>query len=220
MDWSAIAKQAQEAFRQGVNDWIGAAQIRGGQVRGTGASLTPGSLVSSVNIETVMQQKMLSSQIPADIARALASALAGAWNDWASRFQMEVPNAYPTFAAFPGPNAPPTPTATGPIPLSRGFSAGEASLKAAVLGPKLTSALRAHAGKMSGPPDQVLKNLAQWVESSFTEWKAMATLVGVMGKGPVPTFAPPYVPVGPVIMGDNLSAGPVFAGPRFGKVSI
>ena len=41
-----------------------------------------------------------------------------------------------------------------------------------------------------------------------------------MGRGPVPTFAPPYVPVGPVISGDNLSMGSVFAGPRFGKIVL
>jgi hypothetical protein len=26
-----------------------------------------------------------------------------------------------------------------------------------------------------------------------------------MGSGPVPTYAPPYVPVGPVVMGDNIA---------------
>jgi hypothetical protein len=41
-----------------------------------------------------------------------------------------------------------------------------------------------------------------------------------MGKGPIPSFAPPYVPVGPVVMGDNISApGHVIAGPRFGKMT-
>jgi hypothetical protein len=27
----------------------------------------------------------------------------------------------------------------------------------------------------------------------------------VLGKGPIPTFAPPFVPVGPVVMGDNIA---------------
>ena len=44
-------------------------------------------------------------------------------------------------------------------------------------------------------------------------------ITGLMGKGPVPTYAPPYVPVGPVAMGDNISApGRLFSGPRFGKL--
>ena len=28
----------------------------------------------------------------------------------------------------------------------------------------------------------------------------------VLGKGPIPTFAPPFVPVGPVVSGDNIAA--------------
>ena len=32
-------------------------------------------------------------------------------------------------------------------------------------------------------------------------WKASTMISGVMGTGPVPTFAPPFVPVGPVVAG-------------------
>jgi hypothetical protein len=71
-----------------------------------------------------------------------------------------------------------------------------------------------------GTLDQPINSLATWVEGSFNEWKSLATLIGLMGRGPVPTFAPPYVPVGPVIAGDNLSMGSVFAGPRFGKIVL
>ena len=220
MDWNTIAKASQEAFREGVNEWIGKARIRGGQVMGPTANLTPGSLVSDGNIESKIMQKLIGSQVPSEIARALAKELAAAWNGWAAGFQMQILSAYPTFAAFPGPVAPPTPAATGPVPLSNGSSAGEAGLQSSILVYKLGSAVKLHAGKASGPPDQALKNLANWVESSFAEWKSLARLGGLMGKGSVPTFAPPYVPVGPVVMGDNLSTGPVFVGPRFGKVAI
>jgi hypothetical protein len=92
-------------------------------------------------------------------------------------------------------------------------------LKATILASNLITAVRVNAKQVGGgTPDAALKNLATWVETSFAEWRSLVKLVGLMGKGPVPTFAPPYVPVGPVIMGDNLSTGPVFAGPRFGKV--
>jgi len=219
LDWNAIAKLSREAFRDAVNDWIGKARIRGGQVKGPDAALTPGSLVSDGNIETMVLEKLIAARAPAEIARALAKELAAAWNAWAAGFQVQLPGAYPKFAAFPGPKAPPTPAP--PIALAQGISAGEASLKASVLAGKLASALRVHASKVrGGSPDQAIKSLAEWVESSFREWKGITKLVGVMGKGSVPTFAPPYVPVGPVVMGDNVSAGPVFAGPRFGKVVI
>ena len=220
MDWKSIARLSQEAFREGVNEWIGSARIKGGQINGPSATLTPGSLVSDGNIESRILQKLSGSQVPAEIARALAKELAAAWNDWAKGFQMTIPKAYPSFAAFPGPVAPPTP-ALGAFAVSLGSSVGETSLRASVLAGKLASAVRVSAGKAgAASSDQALKILADWVESSFNEWKGLVKLVGIVGSGDVPTFAPPYVPVGPVVRGANLSAGPVFAGPRFGKVTI
>jgi len=219
LDWTSIARAAREAFRDAVNDWIGKARIRGGQVRGPAAILTHGSLISDGNIETMVLQKLIAAQAPPDVARTLAHELATAWNGWAAGFHAHVHGAYPSFAAFPGPVAPPTPAA--PIALAQGSSPGEVSLKASVLAGKLSSALRPYANKVQGGSlDQATKGLADWIETSFQEWKGLTKLVGVMGKGSAPTFAPPYVPVGSVTIGDNASAGPVFAGPRFGKVAI
>jgi hypothetical protein len=36
-------------------------------------------------------------------------------------------------------------------------------------------------------------------------WIASQMVMLVMGKGPIPTFAPPFVPVGPVVGGDNIA---------------
>ena len=109
MDWNSIAKYSQEAFREGVNEWISKARVQGGRVNGPAANLTPGSLISDVNIESKVFQKLVGSKVPADIAHALAKQLGSAWGDWAAGFQIQIPSAYPTFAAFPGPGAPPKP---------------------------------------------------------------------------------------------------------------
>ena len=217
MDWTSIAKISQQGFRDGVNDWIGKARIQGGQVQGSAATLTPGSLVSDGNVENKVLQALVNARVPPDLARALARELSKAWDDWAGGFQIHVPRAYPSLAAFPGPSAPPTPAASA-IPVAHGNSLGEASLKSAVLAQKLTGAVRMYASQAAGSPDQAMKNLAAWVEISFNQWKASAQLVGMTGHGPVPTFAPPYVPVGPVLKGVNASTGSLFAGPRFGMV--
>jgi len=220
VDWNTIAKLAQEAFRAGVNDWIGHARIQGGLVNGPSAIITPGSLTSDVSIEAKILQSLTAAQVPREIVAALAKALAAAWNGWAAGFQIQLPAAYPMLAAFPGPMAPPTPAA-GAHPISMGNSAGEVNLKAMILANNLVSAVRMHAAKVTGgTPEQAMKSLATWIEGSFNEWKSMVMLVGLMGKGPVPTFAPPYVPVGPVVGGDNMSMGTLFAGPRFGKIAI
>ena len=89
-----------------------------------------------------------------------------------------------------------------------------------MLSPRLVSALRLHAGRDMAGLDSAITELTSWVEASFRDWKVTAQVVGVMGKGPIPSFAPPYVPVGPVVMGDNLSGpGHVIAGPRFGRLT-
>lgn len=217
LSWDSIAVQFREAFRVAVNEWIGRARIQGGTVSGAAAILTPGSVTSDVNIELRMEQILAAWRVPGDISTAGSRVLAGAWNDWASGFQMRIPAAYPSFAAVPGPAAPPTRAAVSP-PLSSGSSPGEASLQAALLAGRLNASLRAYAPAAAGAPDQSVLKLASWVQQSFQQWKNAVTLTGLIGRGSVPTYAPPYVPVGPVLSGDNVSAMSPFVGPRFGIV--
>src|SRR5262249_48397377 len=153
------------------NDWIGKARIRGGQVMGTTATLTPGSLGSDGNVEALVLMKLTTAHVPPEVARTLARELAGVWNAWAAGFHATIPGAYPTFAAFPGPIAPPTPAQ--PIALANASSAGDMGLKAAILAPRLTTALRAHANTIRGGSlDQAVKDLAGWIDGSFQEWKS------------------------------------------------
>ena len=65
-----------------------------------------------------------------------------------------------------------------------------------------------------------MNGLANWVEGSFSDWKNQTKLVGITGTGNVPTYAPPYVPVGHVTSGVNVSVGSPFAGARFGKIVL
>jgi hypothetical protein len=218
MDWVAISKTTRAAFGQSVNDWIIASYVEGGWVRGPNAELTPGSLKSSVDVEQRLMHALASARVPGPVAQAISRELGSAWRAWADGFQLSMAGAYPKLAAVPGPAAPPTP-ASSAFPLARGTSAGEYRLSAATLSPRLATALRASAGRDIGGLDSAIVELSSWVEDSFREWKLTAQVVGVMGKGPVPSFAPPYVPVGPVVMGDNLSnPGSVIAGPRFGRL--
>src|SRR5579872_2762206 len=121
MDWNLVARLSQEAFRAAVNEWISKARIQGGQINGPAATLTPGSLASDVDLERHIAQKLIAANLPAEISRILAKELSGAWKAWAAGFQLKLPRAYPSFAAIPGPAAPPTPAA-GAIPLSQGSS--------------------------------------------------------------------------------------------------
>ena len=64
MDWSTIAVLSQEAFRVGVNEWLGKARIQAGRVQGAAATLTPGSLVSDANVEIRVSQSLIGSKFP------------------------------------------------------------------------------------------------------------------------------------------------------------
>lgn len=219
MDWAVITKATRAAFAQTVNEWIIASYVQGGWVRGPNAELTPGSLKSSVDIEQRLRHALTASRVPAAVAQALASELGAAWRDWADGFRLNLPGAYPKLAAVPSSMAPPTPAANT-FPIARGTSTGEHRLSTNTLAPRLVAAIRAHAGRDVSGLDAAVQELTAWVEGSFRDWKLNAQLVGIMGKGPIPSFAPPYVPVGPVVMGENLSTpGHTIAGPRFGKLT-
>jgi hypothetical protein len=112
---------------------------------------------------------------------------------------------YPAFAAFPGPMAPPLPNV--PMPL---ITCVSASMPEIILPNSMKSA-------MDGALDGELKDkdtdkhyeglheaIATVLALAFIMWLPMQQVMLVMGKGPVPTFAPPYVPVGPVVGGDNI----------------
>lgn len=104
---------------------------------------------------------------------------------------------YPSFAAVPGPVAPPT--ANVPTPL-----VACASPQAGMLGQRMFKGQIAAAlpAALRVPQvDTCVEALAQSVATYFATWTAMQQVVGVLGQGPVPGFAPPAVPAAPVVGG-------------------
>jgi hypothetical protein len=59
--------------------------------------------------------------------------------------------------------------------------------------------------------DPLFASVADGFSKSIASWMPTQMVTGVLGRGPVPVFAPPYVPVGPVIGGTIIEAGPHFA---------
>src|SRR5205085_6467002 len=127
-----------------------------------------------------------------------------AFKDWMG--QVTVPGLpwYPAFAAFPSASAPPMPNI--PVPLIICVSA------------KMTSIIMSNDMKsnMIDALDGGLKDkdkdkhheglfeaIATVLSLAFLIWMASQMVMLVMGKGPIPSFAPPFVPVGPVVGGDN-----------------
>jgi hypothetical protein len=108
---------------------------------------------------------------------------------------------YPAFAAFPGPVAPPMPNV--PMPLIAYGSPGEAMLAP----PMLMALMVANLGDPGALHAlDLFDALSQGFVTPFTTFKGTTMVQMVLGTGPIPTFAPPFVPVGPVIAGVGTGA--------------
>jgi len=126
---------------------------------------------------------------------AIANALGTAWLSWQSSIKVPGLPWYPAFAAFPGPVAPPMPNI--PVPLIALVSV-DASLSPGALSGLMTANL--------GDPtalhaQDLFDAISKAFNTVFTMFKAMTMVTNVLGTGPIPTFAPPIVPVGPVLGG-------------------
>lgn len=103
---------------------------------------------------------------------------------------------YPAFAAFPAPVTPPMPNV--PVPLAAIGSAGMSAMQAATMKNMMV-------GQLGDPQalhhQELFDCVATGVFTVFSTWLTTTMVTKVMGFGPVPTFAPPFVPVGPVLGG-------------------
>jgi hypothetical protein len=178
--------------------WRMQAKFKDLRIHGPVALGPPGCLDGPL-WEGLIKSQMLQEK---DAERALSDAIASVFSDAWKRYQdsVMVPGLpwYPGFSAWAGPMAPPTPNVPTPlIALVQNMQLlAPVTLKANII---------AKAGKSNALADQVADALTYGFYQTFMIWVATQQIVNVLGKGPVPSFAPPYVPVGPVVGGDNIA---------------
>ena len=130
---------------------------------------------------------------------AVAKGVSSNFEKWKS--QVTVPGLpwYPAFVAYPGPMAPPMPNV--PTPLISCVSSGlshiisSSKIKDSIYN-ELPSEMKTLAN------EAFIQALASQIAMHFLTWLAKQQVMMVLGKGPVPSFAPPVVPSGPVVGGD------------------
>jgi hypothetical protein len=135
----------------------------------------------------------------AGVRDGLAAGLHKSWVEWQSKVTVPGLPWYPSFAVVPLPEAQPTPNV--PTSLDKCISTGVVAMGL----DRLKSNI---AEKLSGKMDyheQFSSAMSVMISTAFTQWLPSQKVIHVMGKGPVPSFAPPYVPVGPVVMGSNIA---------------
>ncbi len=127
-------------------------------------------------------------------SEAIAYGIGACWNNW--QVSVSVPGLpwYPAFAAFPGPVAPPMPNVPTPLVALRQMTP---HLSAS----PLKAQMQARYSGDNEWSNELFEAVASGFERAFQLWTPTQMVTNVMGRGPVPTFAPPYVPVGPVVGG-------------------
>ena len=127
---------------------------------------------------------------------AIANTIGTAWLTFTATVKIPGLPFYPAYAAVPMPMAVPTPNV--PVPFAA-LTQVPVSISASVMKMQMI-------GMLADPKAPYHKELFESVSDAFEKcynlWKVSTMVTKVMPLvAPVPTFAPPYVPVGPVVGG-------------------
>lgn len=196
-----VASAVTTAFAAALDTWKGTAVFTGIMVNGVTALGTPGCLVGPPLAPLMISR--FATLGPNDRAIATAAAMGIGTNFLAWQGGVTVPGLpwYPSFAAVPGPVAPPTPNV--PTPLIALVSSGVAGMiDANALQASMAAAANVSIREQG---KAAFATIAPSVVLLFQSKVLMTQVKLVLGSGPVPTFAPPYVPVGPVVGGTAIS---------------
>ena len=144
----------------------------------------------------------MSTPMEMKYTNTIATVIGTSWLSYTAGIKVKGMPWYPAFAAFPSPVAPPTPNV--PCPLIAISSAAAAVGASAMKGQMI--------GQHGDPKAQWHKEIYDAVTDAFEKchkiWEPSTMVTNVLGTGPVPSFAPPYVPVGPVVGGvGNMTPG-------------
>ena len=179
--------------------WMNESCIQGLVVMGPTATIIPGTVTGPG-----MQGLIMASDPPIQSPQergctvAIAKAFGMAWGQWSFELSGVLPVVH--CAAFPGPMAPPLPNI--PVLVSTLQSAGEGALQKEAL---TQSMINNYQGSGHFSHD-IFSSVAQAISEYFPGWKNGTNVINVLAGGPVPSFAPPLSPAGPVIGGIGVGA--------------
>lgn len=209
INWINVSVAALEGTRKGVEIWSASARFTQGSINASKLIILPGSL-EGPSFEEIIISEIMILDVPMQIAQAFAAPVWSGWKRWSETFSISSFPAFPSFVAFPGPQAPST--SALPIPLSAA-TFNRDLLKAENLKTQILSRL----GKWKEDPDaqKAVERFTEWFDDSFTSAIAKSQISNLYGQGPVPTFAPPEVPSGPVVGGSIIPSPGSFSNLQF-----
>jgi hypothetical protein len=141
-------------------------------------------ILASAPKETPMQMKY---------SNVIATVISTTWLQYTATIKVPGLPWYPAFAAFPSPVAPPTPNV--PVPV---IALTQMPPQPALMKQMMVAQLADPQAPFHG---ELFEAICDGFDKCFKIWQASTMVTNVLGTGPIPTFAPPYVPAGPVVGG-------------------
>jgi hypothetical protein len=182
------------AICDGIDKWMKTAMIAGVVINGPVGMLLPGGVMGPPLMPLILATAPKKTPQELKYSIAIANAFGVLWLPWHMGLMGML--TYPAFAAFPGPMAPPMPNI--PVPLIAFSSPGESGLSPGNLKNLMYGML---ADPQALHAMDLFDSIANAFGVVFPIFKATTLVQNVLGMGPIPTFAPPFVPVGPVLGG-------------------
>lgn len=188
--------------------WKAQAKFQNIIINAVAAAGTPGCL-DGPELEANIKSAPMVASFTGNKAKhrdAVAKGVSKCFANWQKAVTVPMLPWYPAFAMFPGPMAAPVPNV--PTPLAAAVSAAMPMIVTPMpMASEMDNAL--DAGLKREDKDKhyasLHKAIATVLALAFAEWLPKQQIIGVIGKGQIPTFAPPVVPAGPVVMGDIIS---------------
>jgi hypothetical protein len=163
-----------------------------------------GGKLNGPNLETFIRTAPTVCQCmgnPAKLRDAVAKGVGECFAQWQRGVSVPGLPWYPTFAACPKPVAPPTPNIPTPL-----ISCPSPQMARITTPGPLKDQMKMSLSGAVDHSDAFFGAIAAALAPAFMAWLPQQQITQVLGKGPVPSFAPPYMPVGPVVGGDVIAA--------------
>lgn len=189
-------------FKQAVDMWKLKAEFKSVQIMSVSCIGPPGCL-KGPELKSLTPFKSWKGKEKNEKAyiKAVVEGLSKQWKAWQDKVMIPGLPFYPAFAAFPLAKAPPMPNI--PMPLIVCPSAAMAEMTQAKLKDAMVAAL--DKGVKDEDSDKqhvaIFDTIAFPIGLNFLLWQVMQMVMNLLGEGPVPPYAPPYIPVGPVVGG-------------------
>lgn len=196
-DGTQVVSAVTTAFAAALATWKRTARFAGIVVNSVTAMGSPGCLTGPALGPLMIAQLATLTGDDRQVATAAAQGISNSFAAWQNGVTVPGLPWYPAFAAVPAPVAPPMPNV--PTPFAALSSAGLGGmLDPNALQLAMAAAASASIREQAKP---AFASIAAQVTLQFQTKVLSSLVIGVLGSGPVPTFAPPYVPVGPVAGG-------------------